>query len=123
MGQGGVMGTDMDEGLVIIWHSRTGGAAAMARAAMQGAAKYAPDIPARLIPADAANAKHVIGARACLFVCPENLASMTGVMKEFFDRSYYPVLAAGERIAGRPYATAIAAGSDERGRRGKSTGS
>jgi hypothetical protein len=33
-------------------------------------------------------------------------------MKEFFDRCYYPLLG---RIEGRPYATAIAAGSDGRG--------
>ena len=37
---------------------------------------------------------------------------MTGTMKEMFDRSYYPLLG---RVEGRPYATAIAAGSDGRG--------
>lgn len=102
-------------GLVIIWHSRTGGAAAMARAALRGAREFAPDVPARLVRAEEAVPDDLIGAGAFLFVCPENLASMTGVMKEFFDRCYYPVLAAGERMAGRPYATAIAAGSDGEG--------
>ena len=37
-------------------------------------------------------------------------------MKEFFDRCYYPLLG---RIEGRPYATAIAAGSDGRGAQGQ----
>lgn len=37
---------------------------------------------------------------------------MSGLMKEMFDRTYYPVLG---RIEGRPYATAIAAGSDGSG--------
>jgi multimeric flavodoxin WrbA len=37
---------------------------------------------------------------------------MTGEMKEMFDRCYYPLLG---RVEGRPYATAIAAGSDGRG--------
>jgi multimeric flavodoxin WrbA len=47
-----------------------------------------------------------------LFVCPENLASMSGEMKEMFDRLYYPLLG---RIEGRAFATAIAAGSDGTG--------
>jgi multimeric flavodoxin WrbA len=42
-------------------------------------------------------------------VTPENLAAMSGVMKDFFDRTYYSAL---DRIAGRPYATLVCAGSD-----------
>jgi multimeric flavodoxin WrbA len=34
---------------------------------------------------------------------------MAGLMKDFFDRTYYPAL---DRINGRPYATLICAGSD-----------
>jgi multimeric flavodoxin WrbA len=34
---------------------------------------------------------------------------MSGMMKDFFDRTYYRVL---DRIVGRPYATLICAGSD-----------
>lgn len=47
-----------------------------------------------------------------MFICPENLATMSGQMKEMFDRTYYPVLG---RIEGRGYATMIAAGSDGEG--------
>lgn len=54
----------------------------------------------------------MFSAAGYLFVCPENLASMSGEMKAFFDRCYYPLLG---RIEGRPYATAIAAGSDGTG--------
>lgn len=44
-----------------------------------------------------------------IFCAPENLAAIAGVMKDFFDRSYYPLLG---RIEGRPYAQMICAGSD-----------
>lgn len=54
----------------------------------------------------------LLAAQAYLFVCPENLATMSGLMKEMFDRCYYPMLG---RIEGRPFATIIAAGSDGQG--------
>lgn len=59
-----------------------------------------------------AGGRDLLAARACLFVCPENLATMSGEMKAFFDRSYYEAL---DRIAGRACATIIAAGSDGQG--------
>lgn len=93
--------------LAVVWHSRTGAAAAMARAACEGAGEGA-----LLIGAAEAEPETLLGAAGYLFVCPENLASMSGMMKEMFDRCYYPLLG---RIEGRPYATAIAAGSDGRG--------
>jgi multimeric flavodoxin WrbA len=90
--------------LLIAWHSRTGAAAAMARAACEGAGERA-----RSMHCDDVQPADLIAARGYLFACPENLASMSGAMKEMFDRCYYPVLG---RIEGRPYATLIAAGSD-----------
>ncbi|MET0589487.1 MAG: NAD(P)H-dependent oxidoreductase [Novosphingobium sp.] len=65
-----------------------------------------------LIRAEEARVEQLLEAGGYLFVCPENLASMSGVMKEMFDRSYYPLLG---KIEGRPYGTAIAAGSDGHG--------
>jgi multimeric flavodoxin WrbA len=44
-----------------------------------------------------------------VFATPENLGTMSGMMKNFFDRTYYAVL---DRIAGRPYGALICAGSD-----------
>ena len=44
-----------------------------------------------------------------LFAFPENLAAISGVMKAFFDRCYYPCLG---KIEGRPYALIVCAGSD-----------
>jgi NAD(P)H-dependent FMN reductase len=93
--------------LAIVWHSRTGAAEAMARAARAGAGADSALLPAADVEPGALQL-----ASGFLFVCPENLASMSGMMKEMFDRCYYPLLG---RIEGRPYATAIAAGSDGRG--------
>ena len=93
--------------LLIAWHSRTGTAAALARAAAEGAG---PAV--RLMECSKVQAEHLLAARGFLFICPENLASMTGAMKEMFDRCYYPVLG---RIEGRAYATIIAAGTDGEG--------
>lgn len=79
----------------------------MARAALEGAGDAAT-----LIAAEEAQADGLLEAGGYLFVCPENLASMSGAMKEMFDRCYYPLLG---KVEGRPYATAIAAGSDGQG--------
>lgn len=98
--------------LAIIWHSRTGAARAMARAVHAGALEQAGHEAVRLIAAEETAVQDLLDADAYVFVCPENLAAMTGAMKEMFDRAYYGVLG---RIEGRPYATAIAAGSDGAG--------
>jgi len=66
----------------------------------------------RLQPARHTTPDDVLAADGYLFVTPENLASMSGVMKDFFDRIYYAAL---ERINGRPYACLICAGTDGTG--------
>ncbi len=62
-----------------------------------------------LVPADQAGPEDVLAADGYIFCAPENLAAISGLMKEFFDRCYYPVLG---QIEGRPYAQMICAGSD-----------
>jgi NAD(P)H-dependent FMN reductase len=86
----------------------TGGSQQMAQAVQRGASTE-PDIHSQLVRAADASAADVLNADGYVFVTPENLASMSGVMKDFFDRTYYAVL---ERIAGRPYAALVCAGSD-----------
>ena len=94
--------------LLIVYHSHTGGSAQMAQAAAKGARTEA-GVAVQLLPAAQAQPGDVLGAAGYLFVCPENLAAISGLMKDFFDRCYYPVL---WRIEGRPYATMVCAGSD-----------
>ena len=94
--------------LLIVYHSLTDGTRQMAEAAAAGAAAE-PAVHCRLLTAREAQADYVLGADGYLFATPENLAAMSGVMKDVFDRTYYAVL---DRIEGRPYATLICAGSD-----------
>jgi multimeric flavodoxin WrbA len=94
--------------LLIIYHSLTGGTRQMAQAALAGAAAEA-GVLARLLPAIETTPDDVLAAEGYLFATPENLAAISGLMKDFFDRCYYPAL---DRLNGRPYASLICAGSD-----------
>src|SRR5688500_18442885 len=94
--------------LLIVFHSLTGGTRQMAEAAARGA-ETQPDVHVRLLPAVEAQPADVLAADGYVFATPETLGAISGLMKDFFDRTYYPVL---ERINGRPYAILICAGSD-----------
>jgi multimeric flavodoxin WrbA len=94
--------------VLIIYHSHTGGTAQMAQAAARGA-DTEPTIVTKLRAATATQPEDLLAADAYLFASPENLAAISGMMKDFFDRTYYPLLG---RIEGRPYTSLICAGSD-----------
>ncbi|KIC18578.1 flavodoxin family protein [Leisingera sp. ANG-DT] len=92
--------------LLIVYHSRTGGSRRMAEAAYEAARDETRTILKR---AEDAGPEDLLAADGYIFCAPENLAALSGQMKEFFDRCYYPVLG---RIEGRPYAQMVCAGSD-----------
>jgi multimeric flavodoxin WrbA len=95
--------------LLIVYHSLTGGTAQMARAAADAARAAEPSLQVRLRQAIATAPDDLLAADGIVFATPENLAAIAGLMKDFFDRCYYPVLG---RIEGRPYAVLVCAGSD-----------
>ncbi|HBH44674.1 MAG TPA: flavodoxin, partial [Hyphomonas atlantica] len=92
--------------LLIIYHSRTGGTRQMAEAAADAAGA---ETDTTLQRAEDTGPEDLLNADGYLFAAPENLAALSGAMKEFFDRCYYPVLG---KIEGRPYGLMICAGSD-----------
>jgi len=94
--------------LLIVHHSMTGGTRQMAEAAAAGAVGQG-EVAVDLVAAAAAGPADLLAANGYVFATPENLAAIAGMMKDFFDRSYYPVL---DRIEGRPYAMLVCAGSD-----------
>jgi len=92
--------------LLIVYHSATGGSRQMAEAAAGAAGDETPTV---LKTAAEAGPDDLLRADGYIFCAPENLAAIAGVMKDFFDRCYYPVLG---RIEGRAYAQMVCAGSD-----------
>lgn len=92
--------------LLIVYHSRTGGSRQMAEAVFEAARD---EVNAVLKPAVHTEPADLLRADGYVFCAPENLAALSGVMKDFFDRCYYPVLG---QLNGRPYVQMICAGSD-----------
>jgi NAD(P)H-dependent FMN reductase len=86
----------------------TGGTLQMAQAAARGASRER-DVTVRLQTAAQTQAQALLESDGYLFATPENLAAISGLMKDFFDRTYYAAL---DRIQGRPYAILVCAGSD-----------
>ncbi len=95
--------------LLIVYHSMTGGTRQMAEAARDGAAAEGQGVQVRLLHASEAGPDDVLSADGYLFATPENLAAISGQLKDFFDRSYYAAL---DHLNGRPYTSLICAGSD-----------
>jgi len=102
------LGAEAVKTLLIVYHSMTGGTRRMVEAAAEGAAGES-GVLTRVLGAAEAGPEDVLGADGYIFATPENLAAMSGMMKDFFDRCYYPALG---RINGRAYASLICAGSD-----------
>jgi multimeric flavodoxin WrbA len=94
--------------LLVVYHSVTGATEQMARAVVRGASKEVQVITL-LRHALVTNVDDLLRADGFIFATPENLAGIAGLMKDFFDRCYYPAL---DHINGRPYATLVCAGSD-----------
>ena len=94
--------------LLVVHHTMTGGTAQMAEAAARGARRET-GIDVVLRRASEATATDVLPADGYLFATPENLAAMSGALKDFFDRTYYAAL---DRLNGLPYAVLICAGTD-----------
>lgn len=96
--------------LLIVYHSMTGGTQQMAQAAAAGARSEA-GLRVELLRAAEAQGQDVLSGDGYIFATPENLAAISGMMKDFFDRTYY---AAFEKINGRPFLSLVCAGSDGR---------
>jgi len=78
---------------------------------MRGSTQEA-DVETRLLSAFDADLKDLRWADGLLFGTPENFGTMSGALKDFFDRTYYP---AEPFQLNLPYALFISAGNDGSG--------
>ena len=99
--------------LLIVAHSPSENTRRLTDALVRGAT--APEIanvevvlrpPLQAVPED------VLAAQAIILGTTENLGYMSGALKDFFDRIYYPCL---EKTQGLPYVLYIRAGQDGTG--------
>lgn len=96
--------------LLLVAHAPSPNTLALRQALAAGAAEAALDLQVRS-PFET-NSAQVLEADGILLFTPENLGYMSGALKDFFDRIYYPTL---EHKQGLPYALVIRAGNDGRG--------
>jgi multimeric flavodoxin WrbA len=101
----------MKKHLLIIYHTQSGNTGQMARAVMRGCQEEA-EVETRLLSAFDAVLDDLRWADGLLFGTPENFGTMSGALKDFFDRTYYP---AEPYQLNLPYALFISAGNDGSG--------
>jgi multimeric flavodoxin WrbA len=97
--------------LLIVYHSQTGHTRTMARAVSRGARRV-PEVETRVRMALRAGLDDLLWAHGLLLGTPENFGYMSGALKNFLDRTYYP---AQGLVEGLPYAVFISAGNDGAG--------
>jgi multimeric flavodoxin WrbA len=99
--------------LLVVWHSKSGGARQLAEAVLAGAADPAIDgVEVRSVPALEAGPDDVRRADGIVLGTPANLGYMSGALKHFFDSIYYEVL---DETRGLPYALFVKGSTDADG--------
>ncbi len=101
--------------LLVVAHVPSANTRRLVEAVLRGARN--PDIDGvsvRHVPPLEAGPADVLGADALVLGTTENLGYMSGALKDFFDRIYYPCL---DQAQGLPYALYVRAGHDGTGTR------
>ena len=99
--------------LLIVYHTQTGNTRRLAEAVRRGAShELIEDVEVRCLTAREAGPDDLLWADGLLLGTPENFGYMSGGMKDFLDRTFYPVEG---RILSLPYAIFISAGNDGSG--------
>ncbi|MEH6634802.1 MAG: NAD(P)H-dependent oxidoreductase [Halioglobus sp.] len=97
--------------LLIVYHSQSGACAQLARAVWRGAGLES-DVVVQVCRAWDAGTDQLAQADGVLLVTAENSGALSGAMKDFLDRTFYPSI---ERGLVLPYTLVVSAGNDGRG--------
>jgi multimeric flavodoxin WrbA len=97
--------------ILIVYHSQTGKTQKMAQAVYEGA-KSIEGVEVILKKAADATLEDLLTADGFALGTPENFGYMSGMVKDFFDRTYY---GAQEKVFRKPFAVFISAGNDGMG--------
>lgn len=97
--------------LLIVYHSQGGGTQRMADAVLAGAREEA-EVETRRRRALEADLDDLLWADALIFGTPENFGYMSGALKDFFDRTFYPAQGKVDQL---PYAVFVKCGNDGSG--------
>src|ERR1700749_4466943 len=103
----------MTKRLLIVAHAPSDNTLAL-RAAVERGARSETGVDVKVLAPLQAGPDDVLAAQAVILGTTENLGYMSGALKDFFDRSYNPLL---EKKQGLPCALYIRAGSDGTGTR------
>lgn len=103
----------MHSRLAIIYHAPSDNVRRIVGALIDGASNAVVEsVDVRPAQALAAGPDDLLEAHGVIFVTTENFGYMSGALKDFFDRSFYPCL---DKVDGRPYALVVKAGNDGTG--------
>jgi multimeric flavodoxin WrbA len=97
--------------LLIVYHTQFGGTAQMAAAAAAGA-RPVDDVETVLKRAAEAGVDDLLGCDALLIATSENFGSLSGMVKDFLERVYYPCEG---KVEGKPYSVIVCASNDGAG--------
>lgn len=97
--------------LLVVYHTQSGNTGQLAEAVIRGA-RQEEGTDTRVVKAFDATLDDLLWCDGLLVGTPENFGYMSGAIKDFFDRTYYP---AEPYELNRPYALFISAGNDGTG--------
>lgn len=101
----------MSRRLLIVYHTQSGNTGRMAEAVLRGAQREAGAETLMKRAFDTV-LEDLLACQGLIIGTPENFGTMSGAIKDFFDRTYYP---AEGRTVGLPWAVFVSAGNDGTG--------